>query len=402
MIDPQLIRSHFPIFQRQAGLVYLDNAATTQRPQMVIDKISRFYSQENANIHRGLYALSVGATTNYEGVRDSVKDFIGGKTRESIAFTRGTTEAINVVANSYVKPRMKAGDNVVISAMEHHSNLIPWQQICLQKGAELRIIPVDNSGELAVNKIAGLLDHKTRMLALTHISNTLGTVNPVDRIVEIAHGKNVPVLIDAAQSACFYPLEVEDMGCEFLAFSAHKMFGPFGAGVLYTDPDLIEDMAPYNFGGGMITHVGFDESKFMIYPYNLEAGTGQIAEVIGLSAAIEYLKGIDKMEAIAYVSELAAYFTEKLAGVKNAVTVGNPGNRTGIVSFLLDNIHPHDVATFLAEENIALRAGHHCTQPLLELMGVKATLRVSFSVYNTKEEIDHMIDVLKKVQKFWL
>ena len=401
MIDPQLIRSHFPIFQRQAGLVYLDNAATTQRPQTVIDRISKFYSQENANIHRGLYAMSVGATANYEGVRDRVKDFIGGKTRESIAFTRGATEAINVVANSYVKPRMKAGDNVVISAMEHHSNLIPWQQICLQKGAELRIIPVDNSGELAVNKIADLLDHKTRMLAFTHISNTLGTVNPVDQIVEIAHGKNVPVLIDAAQSACFYPLEVEAIGCEFLAFSAHKMFGPFGVGVLYTDPELIEDMAPYNFGGGMITHVGFDESTFMTYPYNLEAGTGQIAEVIGLSAAIEYLKNIDKMEAIAYVSELASYFTEKLTGVKNAVTVGNPGNRTGIVSFLLDNIHPHDVATFLAEENIALRAGHHCTQPLLELMGVKATLRVSFSVYNTKEEIDRMIDVLRKVQKFW-
>ena len=401
MIDPQLIKSHFPIFRHHAGLVYFDNAATTQRLQRVIDKISGFYSQENANIHRGLYNLSVKATANYEEAREKVKDFIGGKTRESIAFTRGATEAINVVANTYIKPRLKPGDNLVISAMEHHSNLIPWQQICLQKGAELRIIPVDDAGDVAIGAISGLVDHKTRILAITHISNTLGTINPVDEIVDIAHRKKVPVLIDAAQSVCLYPLDVAALGCEFLAFSGHKMFGPFGVGVLYTRPDLIDEMSPYNYGGGMVTHVDFGESAFMPYPYNLDAGTSQIAEVIGLSPAIEYLSQIKRTEAMSYVSELATHFSEKLHGIEKATIAGNPKNRTGIVSFLLDNIHPHDVATFLAEENIALRAGHHCTQPLLEQMGVKATLRVSFSIYNSREEIDHMVDMLKDVIRFW-
>ena len=401
MIDPELIRSHFPIYKHHPGLVYVDNAATTQRPQAVIDKISEFYSRGNANIHRGLYALSAGTTADYEQVREKVTGFIGGKTQGSIAFTRGTTEAINVVANSYLKPRLKPGDNVVVSAMEHHSNLIPWQQVCLQKKAQLRVIPVDGSGDLVMDEISGLLDHGTKMLAITHISNTLGTVNPVTQIVEIAHKKGVPVLIDAAQSASFYPLEVAATGCEFLAFSGHKIFGPFGVGVLYTNPDLTDQMSPYNYGGGMVTHVGFDKSEFMAYPYNMEAGTSQIAEVIGLSSAIDYLGQIDQTAAVDYVSGLGMYFREKLAGVNNAVVVGSAKNRTGIVSFLFDNIHPHDVATFLAEENIALRAGHHCTQPLLEQMGVKATLRASFSIYNTRDEIDHIVDVLKKVQKFW-
>lgn len=401
MIDPQFIKSHFPVFRHHAGLIYFDNAATTQRPGVVIDKLNDFYSRGNANIHRGLYGLSVNATTNYEAVREKVRDFIGGKTKESVAFTRGTTEAINVVANTYLKPRIGAGDNVVISAMEHHSNLIPWQQLCLQKDAELRIIPVADTGEVVIDAVNDYLDRKTKMLAITHISNTLGTVNPVDKMVDIAHRKKVPVLVDAAQSACFYPLEVASLGCEFLAFSGHKIFGPFGVGVLYTRPDLIEDMLPYNYGGGMITHVGFDESTFMPYPYNLEAGTPQIAEVIGLAEAIDYLRQVDKTEAIDHVSGLAAYFIEALNKIGKSAVIASPKERTGIVSFLLDNIHPHDVATFLAEDNIAVRAGHHCTQPLLEQMGVRATLRASFSIYNTREEIDRMTDKLTEIQRFW-
>ena len=401
MINPQLIKSHFPVFGHHPELVYFDNAATTQRPGMVIDRMNDFYSRENANIHRGLYDLSAKATTNYEGVREQVKQFIGGKMKESIAFTRGTTEAINVVANSYLKPRLEAGDNVVISAMEHHANLIPWQQVCLQKGAELRVIPVGHSGDVAIDAVSGLIDHKTRMLAITHISNTIGTVNPIHEIVGMARSNNVPVLVDAAQSACFYPLDVADMGCDFLAFSGHKVYGPFGVGVLYTHPERIDDMLPYNYGGGMIMDVGFEETTFMPYPYNLEAGTSQIAEVIGLSSAIDFLGKIDKTGAVSYVAGLADYFIEKLRGLKASVVIGSPEKHTGIVSFLLGDIHPHDVATFLAEANIAVRAGHHCTQPLLEHMGVKATLRASFSAYNTTDEIDHMTDRLNDIQKFW-
>ena len=401
MIDPQSIKSQFPIFGHHAGLIYFDNAATTQRPEMVINKLQNFYARENANIHRGLYGLSVDTTNNYEKVREKVNDFIGGKKKESIAFTRGTTEAINVVANTYLKPRLKAGENVVISAMEHHSNLIPWQQVCLQNGAELRVLPVNDAGDLKISALDNLLDGKTRMLAVSHISNTIGTVNPIGEIVNIAHGRDVPVLIDAAQSACFYPLDIASLGCEFLAFSGHKLFGPFGVGVLYTRPDLIDNMSPYNFGGGMITHVGFEESSFMAYPHNLEAGTPQIAEVIGLASAIDFLEQINKAEAINHLTGLADYFVAKLKDVRKSTVVCAPKERTGIVSFLLDDIHPHDVATFLAEENIALRAGHHCTKPLLERLGVKATLRVSFSIYNSRNEIDHMINVLKDIQKFW-
>ena len=401
MIDPQLIKSYFPVFGHHPGLVYFDNAATTQRPGVVIDRMNDFYSRENANIHRGLYDLSAKATTNYEAVREQVKEFIGGKVKESIAFTRGTTEAINVVANSYLKPRLEAGDNVVISAMEHHANLIPWQQVCLEKVAELRVVPVDHTGDVVIDAINGLVDHKTRMLAITHISNTIGTVNRIGDIIGIAHGKSVPVLVDAAQSACFYPLRVADMGCDFLAFSGHKVYGPFGVGVLYTHPELIDEMLPYNYGGGMITDVGFEETTFRPYPYNLEAGTSPIAEVIGLSSALDFLNNIDSSEAVSYVSGLADYFIEKLQGLNQSVVIGSPEKRTGIVSFLLGDIHPHDVATFLAEANIAVRAGHHCTQPLLAQMGVRATLRASFSVYNTTDEIDHMADRLNDIQKFW-
>ncbi len=401
MIDPNLIRSHFPIFQHHPDLVYFDNAATTQRPQTTIDAVSKFYSERNANIHRGLYALSTDATADYESGREKVKDFIGANAGQSIAFTKGTTEGINVVANSFLGPRLQPGDNVVISAMEHHSNLIPWQQICLQKKAELRVIPVNKSGELEIDNIGDFLDNKTRMLAVTHISNTLGTINPVEQIVEIAHKNKVPVLIDAAQSVCLHPINVDMLGCDFLVFSSHKMFGPFGVGVLYVHPDHIEDILPYNYGGGMVTHVDFHKSSFMPYPHNLEAGTAAIAEVFGLSSAIDYLNKIDRLEASDYVHGLARYFKERLADIGTAAVVGSPETYAGIVSFQLDDIHPHDVATFLAEENIALRAGHHCTQPLLEQMGVNATLRASFSIYNSTEEIDHMVEILKKIQKFW-
>jgi cysteine desulfurase / selenocysteine lyase len=397
----QSIKSHFPIFSHRPELVYLDSAATSQKPRSVIQTITDFYEKENANVHRGLYELSSKATQRYEDVRKKISALIGAPHPNSIAFTKGTTESINIVAQCFLKKDLRKGDNVVISAMEHHANLIPWQQICLQTQATLKIIPVNNDGELALEKLDDLLDAQTKMLAVTHISNVLGTINPIEEIIFAAHKKNIPILIDGAQSVGHYPIDVKKLDADFLVFSAHKMFGPFGTGVLYCKEEYSKQIDPFNFGGGSIKNVGFARTEFLDYPHNLEAGTANVAGVIGLGAAIDFFHELDLNETSNHIKKLSIYFKEKLKSLGGIKIVGNPKNFSGIVSFYLENIHAHDVAGFLANENIAVRAGHHCAQPLLESMGVPATVRASFSIYNTKEDVDKTVEALAALKKFW-
>lgn len=395
------IPSHFPIFKHRPGLVYLDNAATSQKPHSVIQTITDFYEKENANIHRGLYELSSTATRRYEAVRKKVADLIGTNDPTSIAFTKGTTESINIVAQGYLKNKLQKGDNVVISAMEHHANLIPWQQICQQQQATLRVIPVNPDGELMIDKIDSLLDAQTKMVAITHISNVLGTINPVNEIIHRAHAKKVPVLVDGAQSAGHYPIHVKESDIDFLVFSAHKMFGPLGTGVLYCKKEFAQHIEPHNYGGGSIRHVEFEHTEFLDYPFCLEAGTANIPGVIGLGSAIDFIQQLDLNEVIEHEKNLSVTFKEKLKTLGGISLTGNPKNFSGIVSFQVDGIHPHDVAGFLANENIAVRAGHHCAQPLLEAMGIPATVRASFTVYNTAEDVDRTIHALVELKKFW-
>lgn len=395
------IKSQFPIFAHRPELVYLDNAATSQKPQSVTDTVTRFYEKENANIHRGLYELAASATQRYEEVRNKVSRLIGATGPGTIAFTKGTTESINIVAQGYVKKTLQKGDNVVISAMEHHSNLIPWQQICSQQQAFLKLIPVNKTGELVIKELDGLLDNRTKMLAVTHVSNVLGTVNPIEEIVAIAHKKNIPVLIDAAQSVGHLPLDVNQADVDFLAFSAHKMFGPLGTGVLYSKELFHSEIEPFNFGGGSIKNVEFEKTEFLDYPHKLEAGTANIPGVIGLGTAIDFIDELNMEVTANHEKGLSIYFKDKLQSMGGVTLVGNPLNFGSIVSFQVENIHPHDVAGFLANENIAVRAGHHCCQPLLESMGVPATVRVSFSIYNIKDDIDKTIDALGALKKFW-
>jgi cysteine desulfurase / selenocysteine lyase len=395
------IKPHFPIFSHRPELVYLDNAATSQKPKSVIQSLTDFYEKENANVHRGLYELSAKATQRFEEVRKKVGGLIGTPNPNAIAFTKGTTESINIVAQGFLKKKLKKGDNVVISAMEHHANLIPWQQVCAQNQALLRVIPVNDKGELVLEKLDGLLDKQTKMVAVTHISNVLGTINPIEEIIAIAHKKNIPVLIDGAQSVGHYPIDVKKSGADFLVFSAHKMFGPLGTGVLYCKEEFAREVEPFNYGGGSIKSVTFDHTEFMEYPHRLEAGTANIVGVIGLGAAIDFIWQLDLNGTTDHTKNLSAYFKERLKSLGGIQLVGDPKNFASIVSFQVENIHPHDVASFLANENIAVRAGHHCAQPLLEAMGVPATLRASFSIYNTKDDADKTVEALVSLKKFW-
>ena len=394
------IKQLFPIFHQTKNLVYLDNAATTQKPNFVIDTIHLFYELENANIHRGLYELSSEATQRYEEVRATVTNFIGAKSKNDIAFTKGTTESINVVANSFLS-LLNEGDNIVVSAMEHHANLIPWQQICFKKKATLRIIPVNQDGDLVLDKLESLMDGRTKLLAVTHISNTLGTINPIQEIIATAHKKNVPVLVDAAQSAGHYPINVLDLDVDFLAFSAHKMFGPMGTGVLYVNQRHHQLIQPLNFGGGAIREVSFAETKFMEYPFCLEAGTPHVPGVLALGTAIDFIEQLDLHETSNHTYQLAMAFRNEIKSLGFVQAVGNPKNSGSIVSFVVDGIHPHDVAGFLAEQQIAVRAGHHCTQPLHDSLGLTATVRASFSIYNSLHDVGKIIDALRALKKFW-
>ncbi len=399
--NPRSIKALFPIFSHHPELVYLDNAATSQKPASVIQAMTAFYEKENANIHRGLYSLSTNATGHYEEVRKKVASLIGSTDSDSIVFTKGATESISIVARGFIRSHLNTGDNIVISGMEHHANLIPWQQICKEKGAFLKIIPVDASGNLDLSNLDSLLNTRTRLLAMTHISNVLGTINPIEEIISRAHVKNIPVLMDAAQSAGHYPIDINPFDADFIVFSAHKMFGPLGTGVLYSKKSYRNQIEPLHYGGGAIKNVEYANTEFLDYPHNLEAGTPNISGVIGLGAAIDFIESLDKKATVDHTNELTIYFKEKVKSLTHITLLGNPQKSGSIVSFQAKDIHPHDVASFLANADIAVRAGHHCAQPLLESMGVPAVVRISFAIYNTKEDLERTIEALVDVKKFW-
>jgi len=398
--EVEKFRKDFPVLgQKIYGhpLVYLDNAATTQKPQAVIDALNRYYSKENANIHRGIYYLSEQATNAYEQAREKVKAFIHAKEVREIIFVRGATEAINLVAQSYGRTFFREGDEIIISTMEHHSNIVPWQLLCEQIGAKLQVIPITDEGELLVREYQKLLNKKTKLVAVVHISNTLGTINPVKKIIAMAHEQQIPVLVDGAQAVAHLGVDVQDLDCDFYAFSAHKMFGPTGIGVLYGKTHWLEKMPPYQGGGDMISAVTFEKTLYNKIPHKFEAGTPHISGVIGLGAAIDYLNaiGIDKIAA--YEDELLAYATRELSKIQGLRIIGQAKEKSSIVSFVLDDIHPHDIGTILDQQGIAIRAGHHCTMPLMHRFGVAATARASFAFYNRKEEVDALVRGIHKV-----
>ncbi len=394
-------KSRFPIFTEHPDLVYLDNAATTQRAGHVIDSLNQFHRAENATIHRGVYDLSAKASQRYESVREKVAEFIGAENPDSIAFTSGTTASINVVARSFVHAKLKPGDNIVITIMEHHANFVPWQVLCKEKDCELRVVPLKNEGTLNLTAYRQFIDSKTRLVALIHVSNVLGIVNPIEEMIHLAHIKEVPVLIDAAQSAALYDLDANKLNYDFLAFSAHKLFGPFGTGVLYSSPKYIDDIQPYNLGGGIITSVSYKDVTFQSYPRNLDAGTPNVSGVLGLGAAIDFLNEFDRDEMRKYVNGLADSCRGQLESIDGVEVFVKAGEHSGIVSFYMEDIHPHDIASYLNGDSIAVRAGLHCAQPLHEYLGVPSTIRVSFSIYNIDNDVEMLIDSIKSLRKVW-
>ncbi|MDH5476488.1 MAG: cysteine desulfurase [Cyclobacteriaceae bacterium] len=394
-------KTYFPIFKKYPDLVYLDSAATTQRPKLVIDAINQFNSFENANIHRGVYDLSNSATKNFELAREKVAKYLGSTNPKTIAFTSGTTNSINIVASSFLRPRLNKDDNVVITLLDHHANFIPWQMLAKEKEAEFRVVPIDKNGNLDLTVLEKSLDQKTKFLSLNHISNSLGTTTDIGEIIALAHKKNIPVMIDAAQSIAYYDLDIHQLDYDFLAFSGHKMFGPFGIGVLYVAEKWMKNITPYNYGGGIIKDVTIEDTTFSDFPFNIEAGTPNISGVMGLSSAIDFIHKFDKKEMIQHISDLVNYCTDQLISIDKVKIIGNPENRSGIISFVVDGIHPHDVASFLNQDNIAVRAGMHCTQPLLAAMNTSATVRVSFSIYNERKEVDQLKNSLVELIKFW-
>jgi cysteine desulfurase/selenocysteine lyase len=394
------IRADFPILGeiiRNKPLVYLDNAASCQKPQAVIDSIVHTYSHEYANIHRGVHTLSVRATDKFEAAREKVRAFINAASHKEIIFMRGATEAVNLVAQSYGKSQLKAGDEIVISAMEHHANIVPWQMLCQQIGAVLKVAPMNQNGELLFDEFAQLLNDKTKLVAITHMSNALGTINPVEKIIAAAHAKHIPVLLDGAQAIPHMPVDVQALDCDFYVFSGHKLYGPSGTGVLYGKQALLEAMPPYQGGGDMIRTVTFAKSIYAGLPHKFEAGTPAIAEIIGLSAAIDYITSIGMENVAAYEAELLTYATEQAEQIKGLNIIGQAAEKGGILSFTLDRIHPHDIGTMLDSLGIAIRAGHHCAMPVMDFYGVPATARASFAMYNTRQEIDILMQGIKSL-----
>ena len=401
-LQAQFWRTDFPILKTKIHgrpLVYLDNAATTQKPLAVIDTERNYYSNYNANVHRGIHTLSQRATDAYEAARVKVQHLINATSPNEIVFVRGTTEAINLVAQSFGRSRLQAGDEIILSWMEHHSNIVPWQMLCQQTGAKLRVVPVNDSGELQMSDFEMFLNERTRLVALTHVSNTLGTVNPVKSIIGLAHRHGVPVLLDGAQAIAHVPVDVQMLNCDFYAFSAHKLYGPTGVGVLYGKTDLLEAMPAYQGGGDMIRSVTFEETSYNTLPYKFEAGTPNIAGVIGLGAAIEYVSSIGFDAIVSHERALLSYATAKLTEVPGLRIIGRAREKTGILSFVLDGAHPHDIGTILDREGIAIRTGHHCTMPLMERFGVPATARASFALYNTRQEVDALVEAIHKVRE---
>ncbi len=395
------VKAQFPLFQHHPELVYLDNAATTQKPQAVIDGISTFYEKSNANIHRGIYRLAAEADQQYEAVRQKVASFLHAPDAQHIIFTSGTTASINLVAQSFLANRLQPGDEVLISAMEHHANLIPWQQLCRLKNARLRIIPLTKDFQLDMKAFREMLHPRVKLLAVTHISNVLGTHNPVQEMISMAHKQEIPVLLDAAQSAVYGELDMQQLEVDFCAFSAHKMLGPTGVGVLYAREKWLAEMQPVVFGGDMIKAVSFEESTFAEAPRRLEAGTANIAGVIGLGHAIDFLNQFEKGKIRRHAEALGQIAQEKLLTINGLQIMGPQEQAKAVISFCMKSIHPHDIATFLDDAGIAIRAGHHCAQPLMAWLGVAATSRISFSLYNEASDIDRLIAALKEIHRFF-
>jgi cysteine desulfurase / selenocysteine lyase len=395
-------RRDFPLLDERfhgKPLVYLDNAATTQKPGVVIDRLARFYREENANVLRGVYALGERATAAYDAARATVQRFVNAASPREIVFVRGTTEAINLVAAAWGGATLRAGDEIVVSEMEHHSNIVPWQIACAAAGASLRVIPIDDAGDLRIDEYQRLLTGRTRLVSIVHVSNALGTINPVREIVRLAHARGVPVLVDGAQAVAHTPVDVRELGCDAYAFSGHKVFGPMGIGVLYARAELLDALPPYQSGGGMIRSVSFDRTQYAEAPARFEAGTPDVAGAVALGCALDYLSAVGLDEVDAYEHALVEHAAAALAGVRGVRIVGAPARRGAILSFVVDGVHPHDVATLLDREGVAVRAGHHCCQPLMTRLGLTATVRASLAFYNTRDDIDALAAAVRRARE---
>jgi cysteine desulfurase / selenocysteine lyase len=400
--DVTRVRADFPILRRSVRgrpLVYLDNAATTQKPQVVIEAIARYYTEINANVHRGVHELSEVASEAYEGARLKIAAFVNAPDGRSIVFTRNATEGINLVAHAFGRSRVGADDEVLISAMEHHSNIVPWQLLCEERGARLRVAPINDRGELLLDEFETLISDRTRLVSVAHMSNALGTINPVEDIVRIAHARGVPVLLDGSQAAYHMPVDVQALDCDFYVATGHKLYGPTGIGFLYGKAELLDSLPPFLGGGDMISSVTFEKSTWNTLPHKFEAGTPDISGAIGLGAAIDYIQSIGLAEVAAYEQELLAYGTEALSSVPGLRLIGTARRKASILSFVLDGVHPHDIGTIVDREGVAVRTGHHCAQPVMDRFGVPATARASLAMYNTGDEIDALVRALERVRE---
>ena len=398
--DVNKIRKDFPVLHQEINgrpLVYLDNAATSQKPQCVIDALVGYYTTENANVHRGVHTLSQRATDDYEAARSKVRRFINAAHDHELIYVRGATEGINLVAQTFGRANVGPGDEVIISAMEHHSNIVPWQVLCQEKGAHLRVIPINDAGELLLDQYEQLLSPRTKLVSIVHQSNALGTINPMTAIIELAHSRGVPVLVDGAQSVPHMTIDVQKMGCDFFVFSGHKLFGPTGIGVVYGRAELLEAMPPYQTGGEMIRSVTFEETLYNVLPHKFEAGTPNIAGSIGLGAAIDYIDALGMDRINAYEKELLDYGSDALSRIEGLKIIGTAKEKAGILSFILGDVHPHDIGTILDSQGIAIRTGHHCAQPVMDRFGIPATARASLAFYNTKAEIDTLVEGIDQV-----
>ncbi len=397
-IDFEKIRAQFPILQlceNGQPLVYLDSGATSQKPLSVIEAMDTYYREQNANVHRGVYGLSERATELYEGARETVRQFLNAASIREIVFVRGTTEAINLVAYSWARSNMQAGDEIIVTQMEHHSNIVPWQLLRDQIGITLRVLKINQAGEICLEDLKSMVSEKTKLLAITHMSNALGTINPVKEMTKIAHSVGAKVLVDGAQATPHMRVDVKDIDCDFYAFSAHKMYGPTGVGVLYAKEALLEAMPPYQGGGDMIYSVTFEKTEYNVLPYKFEAGTPHISGAIGLAAAIQFLQSVGLEQIAAHEAALLAYATKQLKQVEGLQVIGEARHKGGVVSFVIDGVHPHDLATLIDQDGIAVRASHHCAMPVMQFYDVPATVRASFGVYNNKEDIDRLVTSLK-------
>lgn len=400
--DVEKIRSDFPILQEKMHgkpLVFLDNAASTQKPNVVIDTIANYYRSENANIHRGVYRLSEIASEKYEAARKTVQQFINAKSEREVIFTAGTTDSINLVAASFGQAFIKSGDEIIITGMEHHSNIVPWQLLCNRTGAKLRVLPIDENGDLVMEKLPEMINDRTRLISVVYISNSLGTVNPVREIIDLGHAHDVPVLVDAAQAVQHQLLDVQQLDCDFLAFSGHKIYGPTGIGVLYGKEKWLEKMPPYRGGGDMILTVSFEKTTFNELPYKFEAGTPNIAGVIGLGEAIKYVENIGLPNIAEYEHALLDYATERLTSIPELRIIGTAREKSAVISFVVEGVHPHDIGTWADRDGIAVRTGHHCTQPVMDFFEVPATTRASIGIYNNRADFDALVNSLKEMIK---